>query len=150
MTIINISLITHVLIGVVGVIASYAVVMGLLKKTLPITYLKTTSLIAFISYMLSWASGGYYYVVRYGSEVKPLIKGGDYSWAHSVLMESKEHIFLFLPALSFVIVLVIWLYGSSLQENTSLKRVLTYIAFTVLFIGIFIAISGILISGAAR
>jgi hypothetical protein len=53
-----------------------------------------TSLIIF-----SWIIGGYYYLIIYGSKVKPAIKSGSMDWAHLIAMEAKEHIFLFIPLL---------------------------------------------------
>lgn len=51
-------------------------------------------------FVASWIAGGYYYVVYYGSLVKPSIKSGSAPWAHSIFMEVKEHIFLFIIPLA--------------------------------------------------
>jgi len=80
---IMLALIAHVVIGLVGVGASYAVVMQLLRRQIPLGWLRWTSSVAFFSYVLSWLTGGFYYVVRYGSEVKPVIKAGPYPWGDS-------------------------------------------------------------------
>lgn len=140
----------HVLIGVIGIIASYMTLMWLFKREAPIRLLKLGSLIAFISYITAWFTGGYYYVVYYGDMVKPIIKDGPNPWAHSIIMEVKEHIFLFLPILSFVILLIVWLKGSSLQENRSLRNTLALIAFITLIIAVSMALGGVLISGSVR
>lgn len=150
MSLISLSLIAHVLVGLVGVMASAAVLMELIKRKLSFRFLKYASLIAFFSYLVSWLSGGYYYVVRYGAEVKPIIQAGDYLWAHAVFMESKEHIFLFLPVLSFVVVLLFLFSGKLLEENIAVKRALIALSSVIFLIGVFITLSGVVISGAAQ
>jgi hypothetical protein len=50
----------------------------------------------------AWLAGGFYYVEFYGADVKPLIKEGPLPWAHQVVMETKEHVFLFLPFLGLL------------------------------------------------
>ncbi|MBV21987.1 MAG: hypothetical protein QGH85_02750 [Candidatus Pacebacteria bacterium] len=140
----------HVLIGVIGVMASYMTVIWLFKKNIPICSLKVSSLIAFIAYIITWITGGYYYVVYYGSNVKPIIKEGPTPWVHSVIMEAKEHIFLFLPALSFVVLLTLWLKGDRLKENKRLCNTLALVALITFIIAISMALGGIVISGAAR
>lgn len=147
---INFLLITHVIIGLIGVMSSYAVFTGLLKKKISLWFLKMASLIAFLMYIISWITGGIYYVTYYGVAVKPIIKAGEYPWAHSVITESKEHIFLFLPVLSFVILLTLFLKGEVIKENNDLKKALTFVAGITLLIGVLITLGGVLISGAAR
>jgi hypothetical protein len=45
----------------------------------------------------SWVRGGYWYVHFYGPD-KALILKGPWTWAHSLVMEVKEHVF-FIPLL---------------------------------------------------
>lgn len=140
----------HVLIGVTGVAASYMTLMWLFKRNLSLRALRVSSLIAFIAYITAWITGGYYYVVYYGDNVKPGIKEGSTPWVHSVIMEVKEHIFLFLPILAFVILLVVWLKGDRLQENQKLRNALALVALITLIIAVSMALGGIVISGTAR
>lgn len=146
----TLALIAHVVLGLIGVGASYAVVMLLLRRTLSIRWLRWSSAVAFFSYILSWLSGGYYYVVYYGSAVKPVIKAGDYAWAHSVIMESKEHAFLFLPVLAFMVYLAALLFQSELESNVLFRRALIGMGIVIFVLGFLIALAGVLISGAAR
>jgi hypothetical protein len=140
----------HVFIGVTGIIASYATLIWLFKRNIPVKLLKLSSLIAFVAYMTTWITGGYYYVVYYGGNVKPIIKDGPTPWVHLIIMEVKEHIFLFLPALSFVVLLVIWLQGSTLLENKPLRDALALVALITLIIAVLMALGGVVISGSAR
>lgn len=140
----------HVTIGVIGIIASYATLIWLFKRNIPVRLLKIASTIAFVAYMTSWITGGYYYVVHYGDAVKPIIKAGPTPWVHLIVMEVKEHIFLFLPVLSFVILIVVWLHGNTLQENRPLRNALALVALITLIIATSMALMGIVISGSAR
>ena len=90
-------LILHILSGLTGVIYSFRVTFLLLKKEIVQMTIARTAYFAFASYIISWVAGGWYYWKYYGSNVKPAITSGDFPWAHIVFMESKEHIFLFLP-----------------------------------------------------
>ena len=140
----------HVLIGVTGIIASYATLIWLFKRNVPVRLLKISSLTAFVAYITAWITGGYYYVIYYGGNVKPIIKGGPNPWIHLIIMEVKEHIFLFLPLLSFVVLLVVWLNGNKLQENRRLRNALALVALITLVIAVLMALGGVVISGSAR
>lgn len=145
-----ITLITHVISGLVGFMATYAVLMALFRKKSSIKILRFSSALAFLSYLTSWFSGGYYYVFRYGAEVKPIIKNGDNGWAHSFFMETKEHVFLLLPILTFMLALVFFLRGDDVVSSGKMKRVVIYMTVLTALLALFITASGIIISGSAR
>jgi len=145
-----IMLIAHIVIGLVGVAASYAVVMGLAKRELPLRFLRISSLVAFLSYQASWIAGGFYYVVYYGGFVKPVIKSGQYPWAHAFFTEVKEHVFLFLPFVSLTLFLTFWFMGEKLAEDKSLRRAVMLVALAAFLIGVYVTVSGAVISGAVR
>jgi hypothetical protein len=50
-----------------------------------------------------WIVGGYNYLTAYGFQVRPVILAGSHPWAHEVVMETKEHIFVFLPIIAFAL-----------------------------------------------
>ena len=104
-------LVAHIILGLIGIGAFYAVWMGLLKKVPKLAFLFWASLLGFLSFIASWLTGGYYYVEYYGGAVKPIIKAGEYPWAHLVVMEAKDVIFLFLPILGFCL-----LYGLGVER----------------------------------
>ncbi len=68
--------------------------------------------------LLAWLMGGMYYFNFYSSQVKPTIKGSDFNWAHIVVMELKEHVFLFLPFLAFFL----WITLKQTTEDNMQKR----------------------------
>ena len=140
----------HVILGLCGLASSYAVVLNLRKRELPRGFLKTFSLISFLSYAASWATAAYYYVLLYGKAVKPVILAGKYPWAHTIFMESKEHIFLLIPFLSLLTAAIIWFLGNRLQSDESLRSATAALALVTFLIGVFVTIAGVLISGAVR
>lgn len=143
-------LIGHILLGLAGIVFSVLVLVGFFKREAKTRFLKKTSLAAFLLYLASWAAGGYYYVEYYGNNVKPLIKAGPYPFAHGVFMETKEHIFLFIPILAGVIFIASWLFGDKINQEPKIKSALTVLAFVVVFLGVLITALGMLISGAVK
>lgn len=146
----KINLILHVLLGVMSVAATYAVWIGLLRREPAWLRLRSWSLIGFASTVLTWLTGGHYYVTYYGAKVKPVITAGAYAWAHTVFTEAKEHLFLFLPFLTLVIMLSVWLVSDQAADSPVLKQALVWLVGVTTALGIIVTLSGVLISGAVR
>lgn len=94
---------THAFFGEMGALMFLWVLVELLNPTLE--RLKRARLAALLGTMLlilAWIVGGYYYVTIYGPTIKPVIKAGPQPWAHEIGIETKEHVFLFLPFLAFL------------------------------------------------
>lgn len=143
-------LIVHVLTGVGAVILSYAVWMMLLKQMPNILRAAKAAWWAFALTVASWITGGYYYVVYYGTAVKPVIKAGKYPWAHTLMTEAKEHLFLFLPVLTFALAIVLWMQREREKTDKELQRALVVLAAVTVLLGIAITLFGVVISGAYR
>jgi hypothetical protein len=141
---------THVVLGLIGVIASFMVTFMLLKDELAVSTLKKASLTAFLAYIISWLSGGWYYWKYYGTVVKPVIMKGNYTWAHSVFMEAKEHVFLFLPFVTLCLMLIIWCAPNALATNSQLKKRTFFLSLMITILAIVVTLSGVLITGGAR
>lgn len=144
------NLIAHVILGLVGVAAFYAAWMILLREKSPLRWPKILAFVGAMSFWGSWISGGYYYVKFYGKAVKPAILSGEYPWAHTILTESKEHIFLILPFLSIAVFMAFWLLGDKIQEDLKLKKWTAYISGLIFILGAVIAIAGVAISSAVK
>ena len=138
------ALIWHILLGLFGICFFVAVLVGLTRANKSQKFLKISSLFGLLSFIGSWITGGYYYVVHYGNVVKPIIKEGAYPWAHNILMESKEHIFLFIPFLSAIVFLAIWLGKGRFNKPVGALSLL------IVIFGIAIALMGMAVSGAVR
>ncbi|MBS3174419.1 hypothetical protein J4440_00900 [Candidatus Woesearchaeota archaeon] len=108
---------------------------------------KIAALIGTFFIILSWIFGGFYYTNYYGNEVKPIIKEGPIPWAHNVIMEAKEHIFLFLPFLSILSTAILFKKSKNLDKY---KKGLIILIAIIILIGFTMAGMGYLISTGAR
>ncbi|MEK6970450.1 MAG: hypothetical protein AABW68_02015 [archaeon] len=100
--------------------------------------------------LLAWVVGGYYYVSTYGSEVKPIILNGPDAWAHRLITEAKEHIFLLLPFLGMLIFSMIRFEGESLRTDLKMRKAIQWLSLLVVLIGLSMAGMGYLISTGVR
>jgi hypothetical protein len=98
-----------------------------------------------------WIVGGYDYLTAYGSQERPVILAGPHPWAHEVVMETKEHIFVFLPIIAFALSITL----STLDRDTFLgddkfRRALTKTACLALFMVLLMFLMGAIISSAGH
>lgn len=108
--------------------------------------------IAFVGtagFVISWLAGGYYYVQYYGSLVKPIIKSGLAPWAHTIVMETKEHIFLFIIPLA-ITALFLTTLTSTETEQLQLRSATLWLVRTIVGLALLIGAFGFIISAAAR
>ena len=142
------ALILHVVLGLVALACIHLALMQLIRREPPYGLVSKASLVSAAFFLLSWTTGAYYYVVYYGTAVRPRILAGAYPWAHQVMMESKEHVFLLVPFL----VVAVWLASRALQNagDPRLKVAASFAAATALGLGTLVAAAGILVSGGVR
>lgn len=98
----------------------------------------------------AWFGGGYYYVEIYGSEVKPFIKEGPMPWAHKVVMETKEHIFLFLPFLGVLAWGLMQRQGQDIVTNSRARLAALYATGSIAVLAASMALMGFLVSSGFR
>ena len=92
----DIILFAHPTFGVLAIIAAVWVFVGTLNiSPANLSRVRIVAVIAAVFMVLSWAFGGYWYVSYYAPE-KAIILKGPWPWAHSIVMETKEHLF-FIP-----------------------------------------------------
>lgn len=102
-----------------------------------------------LSFILSWLAGGYYYVVYYGSLVKPVIKKGVAPWAHNIVMEAKEHIFLFIVPMAVVVFFIAFMNDKEI-DRSGIRKLAVCLSCMVAALGLLIGSMGFIISAAAR
>lgn len=148
---------THILIGLhaglgeLGILAFVWVFIELLNPTeTRLKRAKIAAIIGSLSFFLSWISGGYYYVEFYGSIVKPLIKDGPTPWAHSVITETKEHVFLFLPFLSLFVTGLLCKYSDNVHKIKKYRVHILLLSGLIFVLGASMAGMGYLISSGMR
>lgn len=108
-----------------------------------------TALVGVIAFIGSWLAGGYYYVVYYGILVKPVIKSGVAPWVHNIIMETKEHIFLFVIPLAVTVFFITFLEKEEINR-LKIKRIAVWLSGTVAVLGLLVGAMGFVISAAAR
>lgn len=148
------TLVAHVALGLIGLALIHLAFMQIIRREPPYHIVVRALFYGAITLFLSWGSGAYYYVLHYGTEVKPRILEGAYPWVHAVIMESKEHVFLLIPLL----VLAAWFSARALRlpaqageaPEPTLKIATAVVIGVALSIGVFVAAAGIIISGAVR
>lgn len=98
-----------------------------------------------------WIVGGYNYLTVYGSKVKPIILAGPEPWAHSLVMEVKEHIFVFLPIIVIALSLTLAIIDKdSLLMDLKARRAIAITASLALFMVLLMFLMGAIISTAGN
>jgi hypothetical protein len=98
----------------------------------------------------AWFAGGFYYVEFYGTGVKPLIKEGPLPWAHKIVMETKEHVFLFLPFLGLLAYGLLQRLGNQMAQDRRACIAAMYAVGSVAVIAAGMALLGFLVSSGFR
>lgn len=139
----------HAALGELGIFTFLWILVELINPTS--TRIKRAKIAAILGVILmfsSWLVGGYYYLNYYGDNVKPLIKEGPNPWAHLIFTETKEHVFLFIPFLSILVLGLI--YKNNLLKNNSARKSAIIISALIIILGLAMAAMGYLISTGAR
>jgi hypothetical protein len=140
---IQVSVMVHVLFGVLGILLAVALLVYILnasEKNIP--RIRSLSLYTAVSISLSYIIGGWWYVVHYASE-RDIIRAGPWKWAHTFFMEFKEHFFFALLFLSILLPIIAYRNDLMVLEN---RRLLVIVVSLVVLIGLVIDGSGAIIS----
>lgn len=141
----------HAICAELGLFAFLWVLVEMLNPTeTRILRAQNAALFGFAFLFFAWLVGGFYYVEIYGLHVKPLIKASDAAWAHTIVMEVKEHVFLFLPILATVTIAILFKYDTELIENRDARLSVVLLAGLIFLLGFAIAGMGALISSGYR
>src|SRR3989338_2398906 len=136
----NLLVAMHATAGILSISAFLLVFVELLSPTeKTIKRVKIFALVGTILIFVSWVVGGYYYLTYYGPDIKPAIKEGSNPWIHSVVMETKEHVFLFLPFLAILTTGVILSYDAGLLENNKARSSVLALCVLIILIGLAVA-----------
>jgi hypothetical protein len=123
----------HAIPGILAVLSAVWIIFELKNTDLTKKVrVKVASIVLTASIWFSCIIGGILYVKLYSAD-KPIIKNGPWSWAHSIFMETKEHIFFLLLTLSLLIPIVI--FTEKTYSNKNVKRlILTTLALVILLV----------------
>jgi hypothetical protein len=87
---------------------------------------------------LAFVLGGYWYTHFYAPE-KAIILGGPWPWAHTFIMETKEHLF-FIPLILALYLAIV--AGGKLASNKSARTMVMAVAALIVFSGLAIEGAG--------
>jgi|SRR3989344_1690604 len=111
--------------------------------------LRIVALIGLVGFLMSWLIGGHYYIKYYGPLVKPVINAGSTPWVHAVVMEAKEHIFLFVIPLALTALFLSFLHREQFADF-KLKVPAILLIGSMVAVTLAIGAMGYIISAAAR
>jgi len=148
---VNPLILLHATVAEIGLFAFLWVLVELLNPTESrIKRAKIAALIGVVCLLTAWVVGGFYYVEVYGSQIKPVIKASDAKWVHSIVMEVKEHVFLFLPILATLVVALIYKYDKEIIRSKDARLSIVLLAGLIFLLGFSIAGMGAIISSGYR
>lgn len=143
----EIILMLHPAFGVLGILASVWVFAETLSASATnIFRIRTAALLSAGFMWLAYFIGGYWYVVFYADD-KALIKAGPWPFAHGLVMESKEHIFLSLLLVATLLPLAAF---ANLQVRKSARQLVYWSALTVIGLGLAMEGAGAVIGLGAK
>lgn len=141
----------HAFLGEAGALAFFWVFIELLHASSGgIKRARLAALLGLIFLVGSWIVGGTYYLTDYSALVKPVIKAGPFPWAHAVITETKEHVFLFLPFLAFLTWGLLTRYRDELLENHATRKAVMFVALLIVLMAFAMAGMGFIISSGFR
>jgi hypothetical protein len=141
----------HAVLGEIGALAFLWVFVELLSPTE--SRLRRARVAAFLGMLFligAWIVGGYNYVVEYGAVVKPVIKAGPLPWAHEVITETKEHVFLFLPFLATLGWGLLGRFQNEFVQNRNLRIAVLLVSGLIVLLAFSMAAMGFIISSGFR
>ncbi len=142
----------HIALGELAILAFIWVILEVVvgPNGVGVLRARAAALLGSILMFGAWLLGGLYYVVHYGEQVKPVIKEGPWPWAHGIFMESKEHLFLFLPFLGITATALLWQHASRLREDRTMRFAVYTLTGVIVLIGILMSVMGYFISSGFR
>lgn len=148
---INPLILIHAICAELGLFAFLWVLVEMLNPTKGrIARAQMAAVFGFAFLIFAWVVGGFYYVEIYGLHVKPLINASDAQWVHSIVMEVKEHVFLFLPILAALTAALLYKYDEQLLEHRDARLSIVLLSGLIFLLGFAIAGMGALISSGYR
>lgn len=95
-----------------------------------------------------WILGGYHYLTAYRENIRGIILSGPQPWAHEIIMETKEHVFLFLPVIAILLALSLHSISPELMNDQVRKAVVVTAALALILV-ILMIVMGAVLSNAA-
>ncbi len=141
----------HAFLGEAGALAFLWVFVELLSSSQSsLRRARLAALLGVLFLLGSWVAGGTHYLTDYATAVKPIIKEGPLPWAHSVITETKEHLFLFLPFLALLTWGLLKRYQDEFMQNRNLRVAVLVLSILIVLMAFAMAGMGFIISSGFR
>ena len=148
-SIVTYSLVAHVILSVVGLIASYAIVMFLLQRTLNLNHLKVATITGFISYFLSSLTGLYIFSTHYLPVLQEAIRAGSYPWAEVFVWIKGGLLTLVTLAMLFMVFKIVRKQDELTAGSPRHKFLIQFGSYT-LAASILMVLAGVIVAGAGK
>jgi hypothetical protein len=101
MTGLHLSVGAHAFLGEMGALCFLWALVEIINRTEPgLARARLAGCLGVIFLFAGLFAAAYPYLTHYGPMTKPVIKSGPMPWGHGVVMETKEHIYIFVPILA--------------------------------------------------
>jgi len=140
-------LLLHPTFGVLGMLAAVWVFVEALNASAPgADRMRNAARASAIFMWLSYFIAGYFYVFLYGAD-KAVIKAGPWPFAHNLVTETKEHVFLMLLLLATFLPIAA---AGDVVRNKGVRRVVLWSSALVVLLVLFMEGSGAIMSVGAK
>lgn len=143
----DVILLVHSTFGVLGTLFSlWVFVEALNAREENAARIRNAAYLAALCMILAWIFGGYWYVHFYPLD-KALILKGPWPFAHTLFMETKEHLFFITLILSFYLPIAT---GDKLYANAASRKMVLCVAMLIVLSGLVIEGAGAIINHGAK
>jgi hypothetical protein len=138
----------HPMLAVFGVItAVWVFVEALNVSEKNLKRITTANVLTAVFMFFTWVTSGYWYITYYAAD-KALILKGPWAFAHTLVMETKEHVFF--ATLVLALLMPIVSYRNNINQNKSARRLILWLAALVVLTSLALEGAGAIISFAVR
>jgi hypothetical protein len=143
----DVILLAHATLGVLGTVAALWVLVETLNaREENAQRIRGAALGVTICMVAAWIVGGYWYLHFYPAE-RALILAGPWPLAHSLFMETKEHLFLMTLILSLYLPIAA---ADKLYANAAARRMVLCVAMLIVVTGMVLEGSGAIIDHGVK
>jgi hypothetical protein len=140
-------LLAHAGFGVTGCLAAlWVFVEALNAQPGNAARIRAAALVTALSMAAAWICGGYWYVHFYPAE-KALILTGPWPFAHNLVMETKEHLFLITGMLAFLLPVAT---REELFSHAAARKLVLSVAALIVITGLTVEGAGAVIEHGAK
>lgn len=143
----DVILLAHSTFGVLGILAALWVFVETLNaREENASRIRNASSLAALCMGITWILGGYWYIHFYPAD-RALILKGPWPFAHTLFMETKEHLFFIPLLLSFYLAIAA---RDKLFANPSARKMVLCVALLIVLSGLTIEGFGAIINHGAK